>query len=121
MIPKPHRDARREPQGERHHSLGIRAAMRVPVEVRLYDRLFNVENPLADKERDFLEFINPDSLQVIEQAWVEPAALEPGAPPMRQFERNGYFIRDSVDSSVNMPVFNRTVTLRDTWAKLRGG
>jgi len=88
------------------------------VEVRLYDRLFNEPNPLADKERDFLDFINPHSLDVIEQAWAEPSALDvEGAV---QFERTGYFIQDSEDSSPDRPVFNRTVTLRDTWKKMAG-
>jgi glutaminyl-tRNA synthetase len=89
------------------------------VEVRLYDRLFSVPNPLADRDRDFLEFINPDSLQTIETAWVEPSVLEPGAPETCQFERVGYFRRDG-DNEAGRPVFNRTVTLRDSWAKLTG-
>jgi glutaminyl-tRNA synthetase len=91
-----------------------------PVEVRLYDRLFNVENPLADKERDYREFLNPESLRVIETAWVEPSVLE-GNQDAVQFERTGYFVRDETDSDTERPVFNRTVTLRDTWAKLRKG
>jgi glutaminyl-tRNA synthetase len=99
----------------------VSAKHALPAQVRLYDRLFSVENPLADKQRDYLEFLNPDSLQVIEQAWVEPAALAEGAPPFCQFERNGYFVLDSTDSRPDKPVFNRTVTLRDTWAKLHGG
>lgn len=92
----------------------------VAAQVRLYDRLFNVENPLADKERDFLEFLNPDSLKVIENAWVEPSALDAESVTYRQFERNGYFILDEKDSSMDQPVFNRTVSLRDSWARLRG-
>jgi glutaminyl-tRNA synthetase len=89
------------------------------VEVRLYDRLFNVENPLADKERDYREFLNPESLRVIETAWVEPSVLE-GDQVAVQFERTGYFVRDEAAAG-GRPVFNRTVTLRDTWAKLRKG
>ena len=90
------------------------------VEVRLYDRLFSVENPLADKDRDYREFLNPESLSVIETAWVEPSVLEGDACAV-QFERTGYFVRDRSASHGGRPVFNRTVTLRDTWAKLRKG
>lgn len=83
------------------------------VEVRLYDRLFMVENPDGDKEKDFMSFVNPDSLQVI-QAFVEPslAAALPGEN--FQFQRKGYFCVDP-DSTPEKQVFNRTVTLRDTW------
>jgi glutaminyl-tRNA synthetase len=98
----------------------VSAAHGRAVEVRLYDRLFNVENPLADKDRDYREFLNPESLRVIETAWVEPSVLE-GEQTAVQFERTGYFVRDEADSETERPVFNRTVTLRDTWAKLRKG
>jgi len=97
----------------------VSARHAIPVEVRLYDRLFKVPNPLADKDRDFLDFINPDSLSVVQPAWVEPSALDADGPAYRQFERVGYFCLDEVDSSPDRPVFNRTVTLRDTWAKLQ--
>ena len=90
-----------------------------PMEVRLYDRLFDVPNPLADKEKDFLEFLNPESLKVIPTAYVEPSVLAEDAPSGYQFERIGYFVRDADEGSNGLPVFNRTVTLRDTWAKLR--
>jgi glutaminyl-tRNA synthetase len=88
-------------------------------EVRLYDRLFTVENP-ADQDRDFKEFLNPASLETV-QAWVEPAlaGLAPGA--FCQFERLGYFCADAVDSRPDCLVFNRTVTLRDSWAKIAKG
>ncbi len=86
----------------------------VPTEVRLYDRLFNVENPLADKQRDFREFINPDCLSKVE-AIVEPSVFEGG--DNFQFERVGYFCFDSKDSSSDKPVLNRTVSLRDSWVK----
>jgi glutaminyl-tRNA synthetase len=87
----------------------------VPVEVRLYDRLFSVANPLADKERNFLEFLNPESLQVVERAYVEPE-IAAGAPgDFYQFERLGYFSHDPKDSRPGRPVLNRTVTLRDSW------
>lgn len=84
------------------------------VEVRLYDRLFNVENPAA--EDDFKATINPDSLQVIEQAYVEPDLLNAVPGKGYQFIRKGYFTLDS-KSTTDKLVFNRTVTLRDTWAK----
>jgi glutaminyl-tRNA synthetase len=86
-----------------------------PVEVRLYDRLFSVPNPLAEKERDFLEFLNPDSLRVIESAYVEPHVADGKAGDFFQFERLGYFAHDPVESSADRPVLNRTVTLRDSW------
>jgi glutaminyl-tRNA synthetase len=88
------------------------------VEVRQYDRLFSVPNPLADKDQDFLEFLNPDSLQVVDRAWVEPSVVAADAPPVFQFERVGYFCRDANDDRPEQPVFNRTVTLRDAWARL---
>ncbi|MBC2594521.1 glutamine--tRNA ligase/YqeY domain fusion protein [Ruficoccus amylovorans] len=86
-------------------------------EVRLFDRLFLVEKPEADKDRPFTDFVNPDSLQTI-TAFVEPALAtsEPGAH--FQFERLGYFTPDSLDHVPGeRPIFNRTVTLRDSWAK----
>ncbi|GAB3957384.1 glutamine--tRNA ligase/YqeY domain fusion protein [Spirosoma harenae] len=89
----------------------------VEAEVRLYDRLFSVENPAAD-ERDFKELLNPNSLEVV-RAFVEPALVEAarsGAQSNFQFMRKGYFILDS-DSTADKPVFNRTVTLKDTFAK----
>ena len=96
----------------------VSVAHAVPVEVRLYDRLFRVANPLGDKSRDFLEFLNPDSLQVVDPAYVEPFVTAPDSPACFQFERTGYFVRDSRDATPERPVFNRAVTLRDTWAKL---
>jgi glutaminyl-tRNA synthetase len=85
-----------------------------PAEVRLYDRLFQVEDPAA--EDDFKKSIHPDSLEVIEQAWIEPALLRPATGARFQFTRLGYFAVDP-DSTADKPVFNRTVTLKDTWAK----
>ncbi len=99
----------------------VSAAHAVGVEVRLYDRLFDVENPLADKDRDYRQFINPASLEVIEQAWVEPSVIEDDADEAVQFERTGYFIRDRKAGGDGGVVFNRTVTLRDTWARLKKG
>ena len=90
----------------------------VTAEVRLYDRLFKVPNPLAGKDCDFLEFLNPDSLKVISNACVEPSAAARNPGDFCQFERQGYFTLDERDSETGRPVFNRTVTLRDSWAKL---
>jgi glutaminyl-tRNA synthetase len=89
----------------------------VAAEVRLYDRLFTVEDLAAD-ERDFKELINPDSLQVIANAYVEPSLKQatPGSP--FQFIRKGYFTPDT-DSTAAKLVFNRTVTLKDGWAKMQ--
>ena len=94
----------------------VSAAHGVPAEVRLYDRLFTEENPDAG-EADFKTFVNPESLVVLKDCLVEPslANAEPGSH--YQFERQGYFCVDSVDSKAGNPVFNRTVTLRDTWEK----
>ena len=88
----------------------------VPAEVRLYDRLFTVENPGAG-DSNFLEQLNPASLEVVRSAQVEPAAAQAPAGTRFQFERLGYFCVDP-DSTPTRPVFNRTVTLKDTWAKL---
>ncbi len=93
-------------------------------EVRLYDHLFNVPDPDDVEEGvDYKTNLNPDSLQVIKDAVVEPslAELEPGTRV--QFERLGYFCIDTKDSKPDALVINRTVTLRDTWAKIakKGG
>ncbi len=91
-------------------------------EVRLYDRLFAVPSPGARRpgdpegsERDFLDDLNPASRRVI-QAWLEPALANVAAEESFQFERHGYFVADRVDSRPGAPVFNRTVTLRDSWS-----
>jgi glutaminyl-tRNA synthetase len=86
--------------------------------VRLYDRLFDVPSPDDD---DFLAHLNPRSLELVEGAKLEPslAAAVPGARV--QFERHGYFCVDTVDSTPGRPVFNRTVALRDSWAKVAAG
>ncbi len=90
----------------------------IEAEVRLYDRLFNAENPDGDKEKDFKEFLNPDSLQIVENAKLEPF-LKDAKPGNRfQFERKGYFSVDTKYTTDEKLVFNRTVTLRDTWAKI---
>jgi glutaminyl-tRNA synthetase len=88
------------------------------VEVRLCDRLFTVPNPLGVKGRDYRDFLNLHSLDVIENAIVEPAVAEGTAGDFYQFERIGYFCHDNVDSRPGKPVLNRIVTLRDSWAKI---
>jgi glutaminyl-tRNA synthetase len=93
----------------------VSAAHAVPAEVRLYDRLFTVENPLA--EEDFRSTMNPESLIVLGGCMVEPAAASIDLGTTIQFERKGYFCRDR-DSTPENLVFNRTIALRDTWAKL---
>ncbi len=98
------------------HWVSARHAM--DAEVRLYDRLFSVPNPDRDKEKDFKEFINPDSLQILKNAKLEPS-LGLAKPEDRfQFERQGYFCPDSHDSKPQRPVFNRIATLRDSWVKI---
>ncbi len=87
------------------------------VQVRLYDRLFSVPDPQAG---NFLEHINADSLEILDAARVEPGVADAAPGTHLQFERLGYFCVDTVDSRSGAPVFNRTVTLRDSWAK-RGG
>lgn len=94
----------------------VSAAQALPVEVRLYDRLFTVPSPDTDKEKDFMEFVNPDSLEVI-TAMAEPAMKNLSIGQTVQFQRMGYFCVDP-DSTDDKMVFNRTVTLRDTWAKV---
>ncbi len=88
----------------------------VQLPVRLIDRLFSVEKPEADKERSFLEFVNPDSLQKA-TALCEPSLVELASGETCQFERIGYFSADNRISKPGAPVFNRTVPLRDSWAK----
>ena len=89
----------------------------VKCEVRLYDRLFDVENPDADKDVDFKEHLNPNSLTSLEKSLVEPSLAEAKPGTCVQFERQGYFCVDSIDSKPGNLVFNRTVGLRDSWAK----
>ena len=93
----------------------VSAAHAVTAEVRLYDRLFTVENPLGE-EGDFKDSINPNSLQIIQQAIIEPSLLDATPESRYQFIRKGYFCLDK-DSTPDHLVFNRTVTLKDAWAK----
>ncbi len=97
----------------------VSAAHSFTAQVRLYDRLFTTPNPLDKKDgKDFKDYLNPKSLEVLTNCRVEPSLkdLKPGSNC--QFERQGYFCADIKDSKANFPVFNRTVTLRDTWAKI---
>jgi glutaminyl-tRNA synthetase len=87
----------------------------VPVETRLYDRLFKVED-LSQAEGDFKDYINPESLQILPAVYAEPALLQAKAEDRYQFLRKGYFCLDP-DSTKDKLIFNRTVTLRDMWAK----
>jgi glutaminyl-tRNA synthetase len=87
-------------------------------QVRLYDRLFTVEHPDMDKEKDFKEFLNPDSLQILDNCMVEPSLATATIDDRFQFERQGYFCLDSRETTPEKPVFNRIVTLRDSWAKM---
>jgi glutaminyl-tRNA synthetase len=104
----------------------VSAAHAARCEVRLYDRLFSVPDPEADENVDFRSHLNPDSLVVVPDALVEPSVMADAASSQDevrryQFERLGYFATDPVDSTVERPVFNRIVTLRDTWSRAAGG
>lgn len=105
-------DANRKVKGTLHW---LSVAHSIPAEVRLYDRLFSVENPSAD-ERDFRELINPDSLEVRTNCYVEEYLKDAKPLDHFQFQRIGYFNVDT-DSSAEKLVFNRTVSLKDSWAK----
>ena len=97
----------------------VSATHAVAAEVRLYDRLFTVENPAAEKDgADYRSFINPNSLEVLKDCMLEPILADTVPEANVQFERLGYFVKDPVDSTSDKPVFNRTVTLRDSWAKI---
>ena len=89
----------------------------IDAQVRLYDRLFKDENPEKDGQ-DFVENLNPDSLEILEHAKLERSLEKAEPESVYQFERLGYFCLDSKESTPEKPVFNRTVTLRDTWAKV---
>jgi glutaminyl-tRNA synthetase len=95
----------------------VSASHAIPIEVRLYDRLFTVEDPDRADGGSFLDFLNPDSLEVIPRALAEPSVGTATMPYRVQFERLGYFCLDP-DSKPGGLVFNRTVSLRDTWAKI---
>ena len=95
----------------------VPAKYAVEAELRLYDRLFTVEAPSHTDGKDYKEFLNPESLEINKNALLEPGLANAREGTNYQFERKGYFILDSKDSSPDNLVFNRTVTLRDSWAR----
>ncbi len=98
----------------------VSAPHSLEAEVRLYNTLFTKENPNDTEEgRDFTDYLNPKSLEVLTDCRLEPGLKDARAGAGYQFERMGYFCVDSVDSAPGKPVFNRTVTLKDEWAKLQ--
>jgi len=95
------------------------AAKSLKVEVRLYDNLFTKENPDdTDEGEDFTANLNPNSLEVLSECYIEPSVNNAEALSRYQFERLGYFCTDP-ESTADKLIFNRTVTLRDTWAKIQ--
>ena len=101
----------------------VSAAHALDAEVRLYDSLLSVPNPYdVPEDKTWTDFINPDSLTVLTGCKLEPSLADDEAGEPLQFERVGYFVKDR-DSTSEMPVFNRSVPLRDTWARIqqRGG
>ena len=97
----------------------VSAGHSIPAEIRLYDRLFNREDPLKNEDdRDFKSSLDPGSLKTLRDCRLEPSLSKAAPGQIYQFERLGYFCVDP-DSSKDMPVFNRTVTLKDQWAKIR--
>lgn len=109
-------EGRPKPKGIIHW---VSARHAIDATVRLYDRLFTVETPDADagEDGDFTRFLNPGSLEVIADAKLEPSLKEAAPGSHWQFERVAYFLADPIDSKPGAPVFNRTVTLKDGWAK----
>jgi glutaminyl-tRNA synthetase len=94
----------------------VSALHAVDAQVRLYDKLFSVENP-GERTGNYIDDLNPSSLVTIEHAKLEPALRDAQVGQYIQFIRNGYFMADSVDHTPEHPVFNRTVTLKDSWSK----
>lgn len=98
----------------------VSAERAIQAEVRLYDRLFNHPNPIGAKEDDnYKAFINPNSLEIKKNCYLEPSLKDAKPEDRFQFERIGYFCVDRYDSKPNHLIFNRTTTLRDTWAKIQ--
>ncbi len=95
----------------------VSAAHAVRAVARLYDHLFVKENP--DEEKDFKACLNPDSLETLDSCLVEPSLAEAAPGSRYQFLRHGYFIADPVESTGDALVFNRIVSLRDSWAKIQ--
>jgi len=108
------------PDGRRVRSTmhWVSAEHALDAEIRLYDKLFTVEDPAGQKEKSYKELLNPDSLSILEGCKVEPAVKELKEYDRFQFERQGYFCVDP-DTIPGKPVFNRTVGLRDTWARIQ--
>jgi len=96
----------------------VSAPHSINAEVRLYDRLFTVSNPTSDKEKDFKEFLNPESLKILKNCKIEPSINKLKPFDRFQFERKGYFCIDP-DSTKDNIIINRTVALRDTWKKIQ--
>jgi glutaminyl-tRNA synthetase len=93
----------------------------VPAEIRLYDRLFSHPTPDATRDgKNYKDYINSDSLHTLTQCIVEPALAGSAPGESFQFEREGYFCRDTRLGTESNMVFNRTVTLRDSWARIEG-
>ena len=98
----------------------VSAAHALDCELRLYDELFAVPDPDALPEgKDFVAALNPESLVTVRGAKIEPSVAADPPGSRYQFERTGYFVSDPVDSTPGALVFNRTVTLRDSWAKVK--
>lgn len=97
----------------------VSAEHAVNAEVRLYDRLFSYEDPAGAKEKDFMEYLNPSSLEILNDCKLEPYLKDAKKGDKFQFERLGYFCVDTKYNTDENLVFNRTVTLRDTWAKIQ--
>jgi glutaminyl-tRNA synthetase len=99
----------------------VSAAHALPAEVRLYDHLFSKPDPdEADEGKTWLDNLNPDSLQVLTDCLLEPSLAEAKPGDRFQFERQGYFCKD-LDSTGKTPIFNRTISLRDSWSKMQRG
>ena len=98
----------------------VSAEQSLAAEIRLYDHLFLIEDPAGEKdESDYKSLLNPNSLEILRSCRVEPGLRGAAAGSRYQFERQGYFCVDSTDSSDKLLVFNRTVSLRDTWARIQ--
>jgi Glutamyl- and glutaminyl-tRNA synthetases len=95
----------------------VSAGHAIKAETRLYDRFFVTEDPLGDKEKDFKDLINPNSLEILSNCQIEPSLSKVKAGEKFQFERQGYFCVDPLSTESKI-IFNRTVPLRDSWAKI---
>ncbi|MEE8234236.1 MAG: glutamine--tRNA ligase, partial [Gammaproteobacteria bacterium] len=98
----------------------VSAKHALDAEVRIYDRLFNDPEPDSNQhDKDWKEFLNPESIEIIDNARLEPSLSKAKAGDQFQFERLGYFNVESKNSKADKPVFNRTIPLRDPWSKKR--